>query len=277
MESVPVDFVPGLTAPGPPSPADWLLIVVNDALLFSADGCLPTRAQVEPLLPSDSAMHYLGTFRGQACYYGSAPALTPCPGGFKTLDLRTILREQETGIFHLCCRAAHLLSWRQKHRYCGGCAQPLVDKPDELARQCPACGALVYPRISPAVIVAVIRGTSILLARSKRSRLNFYSVLAGFVEPGETLEECVRREVLEETCIAVKNIRYFASQPWPFPDSLMVGFLADYAGGDLCLDDKELETADWFPADRLPRIPDAPSISRRLIEWFIASNAKTKA
>jgi NAD+ diphosphatase len=273
MATESIDFVPGLIAPGPCSPADRLLIVANDSLLFTADGQIPIRAQIEPVPAAECDLHYLGVWRGHACYYGSAPAVTSGQSGLRSLDLRTVLREQEAAVFSLCSRAVHLLAWRRKNRHCGVCAKPLVDKTDELARHCPACGAIVYPRISPAIIVAVVRDSSILLARSKRSRLNFHSVLAGFVEPGETLEECVRREVLEETHIAVKNIRYFASQPWPFPDSLMIGFTADYAGGELCLDDRELETADWFTADHMPRIPDAPSISRRLIEWFLASHS----
>ncbi|MEJ2041606.1 MAG: NAD(+) diphosphatase, partial [Desulfosarcinaceae bacterium] len=128
-----------------------------------------------------------------------------------------------------------------------------------------------YPRLSPAIIVAVIRNDRILLARNKRFRAPFHSVLAGFVEPGETLEECEQREIGEVVGLAVKNIRYFGSQPWPFPNSLMVGFVAEYASGEITIDRKEIMEADWFPADALPRTPTRISIAGRLIEWFVAS------
>ena len=121
----------------------------------------------------------------------------------------------------------------------------------------------------PAVIVAVIKGNQILLAHSKRFPAKFYSVLAGFVEPGETLEECIHREILEEVGVTVKNIRYFGSQPWPFPNSLMVAFTADYAGGKISIDGNEIMDAGWFTADNLPPIPAKISIARRLIDWFV--------
>jgi NAD+ diphosphatase len=125
-----------------------------------------------------------------------------------------------------------------------------------------------YPRLSPAIIVAVCRDDRLLLAQNKRFRSGYYSVLAGFVEPGETLEECVKREVFEEVNIRVKNIRYFGSQPWPFPNSLMVGFTAEYAGGEIDENKSEIVEADWFTADNLPRIPPQITIARWLIDWF---------
>ena len=132
-----------------------------------------------------------------------------------------------------------------------------------------SCGHQSFPRISPAVIVLVERDNTCLLARSPRFQDGFYSVLAGFAEPGETLEETVAREVLEETGIEVKDIRYFGSQPWPFPDSLMIGFTASYAGGEIRVDGTEILVADWFPFDQLPKIPGRISIARRLIDWFV--------
>jgi len=126
-----------------------------------------------------------------------------------------------------------------------------------------------FPRISPAIIVAVLKGKEILLARAHRFPPRLYSVIAGFVEPGETLEECVRREVKEEVGIEVENICYFGSQSWPFPNSLMVAFTADYANGKITIDETETIDAGWFTAHNLPPIPDKVSISRRLIDWFV--------
>jgi NAD+ diphosphatase len=132
----------------------------------------------------------------------------------------------------------------------------------------------MFPRISPAVIVLVEHEDMILLARANRFQGELYSVLAGFVEPGETLEEAVRREIKEEVGIDVKDIHYFGSQPWPFPDSLMIAFTASYAGGDIKVDGDEITTAGWFKAGNLPEIPGSISIARKLIDWYVAKQMK---
>ncbi len=160
------------------------------------------------------------------------------------------------------------MEWDLSHRFCGRCGAATVLKEGEQARECPACRSLSYPRISPAVIVAVVRGDRILLARAARSPPGLYSVLAGYVEPGETLEECVRREVREETGIEVANLRYFASQPWPFPHSLMIAFTAEHASGEIAVDGVEILDAGWYRADGLPGIPGPMTVARRLIDWF---------
>jgi NAD+ diphosphatase len=139
----------------------------------------------------------------------------------------------------------------------------------ERAKECPKCGLLHFPRLAPAIIVLVERGNELLLARSRHFMPGMYSVLAGFVEPGESLEEAVVREVREEVGISVKDIKYFGSQPWPFPHSLMVGFTATYGCGEITIDDTEIEDAGWFTADKLPRIPGKISIARKLIDWFV--------
>ena len=142
-------------------------------------------------------------------------------------------------------------------------------KQDERAKRCPKCQLLSFPRLSPAIIVMVERGRKkILLARSPHFPTKMYSVLAGFVEPGETIEECVAREIKEEVGITVENIRYFASQPWPFPNSLMLGFTAEYAEGEIKVDGVEIAEAAWFSPDAMPAIPGRISISRRLIDYF---------
>jgi NAD+ diphosphatase len=163
--------------------------------------------------------------------------------------------------------------WQATNRFCGKCGTATVDKPGECAKQCPQCGWAVYPSLSPAVIVAVVRDGALLLARESRFKEGLYSVLAGFVEPGETLEECVRREVREEVGIEVSNIRYFGSQSWPFPDSLMVAFTADYAGGEIDIDPGELIDAGWYRPGELPLVPSRASIARQLIDWFVKQHA----
>ena len=165
--------------------------------------------------------------------------------------------------------AVQLVQWEKNHGYCGRCGERMTDKEDERAKICRRCDLTYYPRLSPAIIVAVTRENQILLARSARFPAGFYRVLAGFVEPGETLEACVAREVFEEVGIVVKNIQYFGSQPWPFPDSLMLGFTAEYADGEIRTDNSEIIDAQWYTRDNLPDIPPKISIARLLIDWFV--------
>lgn len=171
--------------------------------------------------------------------------------------------------FALAGRATQLLDWQRNHRYCGACGKPTMPKSGEFAMACDACNLLVYPRLSPAIMVLVIRDGQLLLARSPHFPPGMYSALAGFVEAGETLEQCVAREVREEVGIEITNLRYFRSQPWPFPNSLMLAFFADYAGGTLTPDPVEISEAGWFPLDALPLLPDKISISRHLIDAAI--------
>jgi NAD+ diphosphatase len=145
----------------------------------------------------------------------------------------------------------------------------LQAKTIERAKECLKCGLLHFPRLAPAIIVLVERGNQLLLARSRHFIPGLYSVIAGFVEPGETLEQAVEREVREEVGIAIKDIRYFGSQPWPFPHSLMIGFTATYAGGNIFLSDSEIEDAGWFTSQNLPALPGKISIARKLIDWFL--------
>jgi len=175
-------------------------------------------------------------------------------------------------LFRLIGKAAHLVYWSENHAYCGRCGSPTENSREERSKICPRCGNVIYPRLSPAVIVAIICGDKILLARTKRSGISFHSVIAGFVEPGESLEECVKREVMEEVGITVKNIRYFGSQEWPFPDSLMLGFTAEHDEGEIKVDQKEIAEADWYTKENLPNIPGKLSIARKLIDWFIETH-----
>lgn len=212
--------------------------------------------------------HFFGMLNGRPCYASEIGDDEAIPEPFSAMELRQVFRCFETDGVQAAGLAGHLLAWHRNHQYCSRCGKPNEDKEDERAKICPECGLINYPRLSPAIIVSVVRNGKILLAHSTRFPENFYSVLAGFVEPGETLEACVGREVFEEVGISVKNISYFGSQPWPFPDSLMVGFTAEYAGGEIKEDGVEISHADWFEPDRLPRIPPRISIARKLIDGF---------
>lgn len=207
----------------------------------------------------------IGELHGFPCYAADVAQLPEIPGGEAT-PLRAIFQLAGAETFALAGRATQLLDWQNNHRFCGKCGTPTAMKAGETAMQCPTCGLLAYPRISPAVMVLVRDGDKLLLGRSPHFKPGVFSALAGFVEPGETLEECAAREVREEVGIEIANLRYFYSQPWPFPNSLMVAFFADYASGTITPDPKEIEAADWFPLDALPLLPDPVSISRRLIE-----------
>jgi NAD+ diphosphatase len=164
-------------------------------------------------------------------------------------------------------RAYQILDWDRNHQFCGRCGTPTVRREDERARTCSKCRRTTYPPVSPAIMVLVTDGARrVLLARKAGWAPGRYSALAGFVEPGEMLEDTVARETREEVGVEVKNIRYFGSQPWPFPHSLMIAFTAEYAGGEVKPDGVEIEEARWFDAAELPNLPASISISRRLIE-----------
>lgn len=170
-------------------------------------------------------------------------------------------------------RAVQLLQWRRTHQFCGRCGAGTAEVPGERAMRCVDCGLLAFPRLAPAVITLVTRDDGrALLARNASFPIPMFSCLAGFVEPGETLEQAVAREVKEEVGIDVRRIRYRSSQPWPFPHSLMIGFEAEWAGGDIAVDGVEIAEAAWFSTDELPPIPPHLSIARHLIDDWIAAN-----
>jgi NAD+ diphosphatase len=195
----------------------------------------------------------------------AAPGAEP-PQGMAWQGLRTLFSVLEDAHFALAGRAVQLVDWDRNHRFCGRCGAETEAKSEERGRVCPACRLTFYPRIAPAVMALVRRGSEMLLGRSPHFPPSMYSALAGFVEPGETLEQCIAREVLEEVGVSVTNIRYFASQPWPFPNSLMIAFFCDYAGGDIRPQETEIEAAGWFDVFQLPQLPSKISIARRLID-----------
>ena len=219
---------------------------------------------------------FLGTLDGRGCFCAELEAGHRLPPGLGLEPLRGLWASLDEQLFWIAGRAFQIVDWERNSRFCGRCGAPTSDKPEERAKVCPACGSVHYPRICPAIIVAITRADTILLARARRFPQALYSVIAGFVDPGESLEECVHREVQEEVGIKIKKLRYFGSQSWPFPNSLMVAFTAEHAAGEICIDRKELVDAGWYRADRLPRIPDRLSIARRLIDWFLDRHSNNR-
>jgi NAD+ diphosphatase len=266
-------FISAVVPPaGLDEPVYWFLFRGDRLLVRIAESAaaVPFVARPAELELAVAGSHYLGSLDGRHCFCGDLGESAEPPEGMSFQGLRRLFGLLDESFFWLAGRAVQIVDWERNHRYCGRCGTPTIGKPSERAKECPRCGLTSFPRLSPAIIVAVERDGSLLLAHAHRQPPGFYSVLAGFVEPGETLEQAVMREIKEEVGIDVANIRYFGSQPWPFPNSLMIAFTAEYAGGDIRLDDEEIADAGWYTAADLPPVPPSISIARRLIDDFVA-------
>jgi NAD+ diphosphatase len=218
--------------------------------------------------------HVVGIVEGDAWWAVDVPHDADDPSYGSAVDLFSYFGRAAQSEWMAAGRAVQIVEWARTHRFCGRCATPTEPSNGERGMKCPACGLISYPRLAPAMIVLVTRGDpgpdqEALLARGVNFPMPMYSCLAGFVEPGEDLEGAVVREVAEEVGIRVTNVSYRASQPWPFPHSLMIGFRAEYDSGDLVLDEIEIADANWYRRDQLPTIPPGISVARRLIdEWL---------
>jgi len=286
---MPRHFTPAISRPDSPTePGLWFLFR-GYRLLVQQDGNLarvPLLSRPEEIGLPVAQNLYLGTLteddRSIHCFCGEVDAEIAPPAGMTFEGLRPLYNQLAEDEFWLAGRAVQIVDWDRTHRFCGRCGAPTVNQAAERSKLCPVCGLTNYPRLAPAIIVRVQRqadnGPQILLARARRFPTSMYSVLAGFVEPGETLEECVQREILEEVGITVTNITYFGSQPWPFPHSLMIAFTADHLAGEIQIDPDEIAEANWFAADALPQTPPPPSIANRLIaSWLLEVGASTLA
>jgi len=232
---------------------------------------VPRTADLRDLGMAPKRSQYLGVLGEQHCFACELEEGSVPPDGMQWSGLRALFGAIDDSMFAVAGRAFQIVDWDRTHQFCGRCGTPTEVKNSERARECPNCKQVHYPRIAPAIMALVRRGHELLLARSPHFAPGMYSALAGFVEPGETLEQTLVREVREEVGIEVANVRYFASQPWPFPHSLMIAFNADYAGGEITPEPGEIEAADWFTLDRLPQaLPSKISISRRLIDAALA-------
>lgn len=259
----------------PDGEARWFFFVGDKALLQEGtDGyTLPLAAAASELGLDAAPAFYLGRLDGVPCMALALPEET-VPPGYKAVDLRTLYGLVQEPAWRVAGLAWQLLHWAETARFCPRTGHPTRHKIGEWAMECPACGFLQYPRVHPCVIVLVHDGDRILLTRQAAWPAGRYGLVAGFVEPAESLEECLRREVREETSLTVDELRYFASQPWPFPHQLMVGFTARYAGGELVVDHTELEDAAWFPIDNPPILPPRPSIARRILDAHLDNFAR---
>jgi NAD+ diphosphatase len=269
-------FVSGLSAPADRSaPAWWFafhrtqLVVVREA----SGARVPLVRSLDEIGVAASPPVYLGTLGDIPVYAAVVPEEAGVPEALDAVELRGLFGVLDDATFALAGRAFQLAEWDRTHRFCGVCGAGTVPAERERARVCPRCGHLHFPRVSPAIIVRIERaeGREILLAHATGFAEGMYSVLAGFVEPGESLEEAVAREIEEEVGVAVDGIRYFGSQPWPFPHSLMVGFTARHAGGEIAVDGHEIDDAGWFGREELPHIPPKLSIARWLIEDWLGT------
>jgi NAD+ diphosphatase len=268
----PDGFEPDVTPGGDADHGEsWMFLTIRGQLASIAEQGIPRPITADELRWLDldvRARHYLGRFRGRDCF--ALHAEGRLPEGYALSDLRGWLGRVEPAVFYLAGRAKQIVEWHDTHRYCGRCGTETEDHAQDRAKVCPSCGVISYPRLSPSIIVLVTRGQEMLLARNANWPTNMYSTLAGFVEPGESIEQTVHREVHEEVGIRVRNLRYLGSQSWPFPNSLMLGFHAEYQSGDIVCQEGEIADAQWFRFDELPNVPPGTAISRWLIDDFIA-------
>lgn len=188
------------------------------------------------------------------------------PEGYQLIPIRELIQSWSTTDFLQASRAVQLLEWRRNHKFCSHCGHPTDIHTKEYAMVCPACAYHQYPRVQPCIITIITKGhDEVLLAKSAHNKSNMYGLIAGFVEVGETLEEAVQRETLEEVGLKLKNIRYMSSQPWPFPSNLMIAFHAEYDSGEIELQLEEISDAQFFKFDQLPEIPFKGSIAHAMI------------
>jgi NAD+ diphosphatase len=258
---------------------DWWFLFQNDRILVRLDQDDQDRVTV-PLLEAPNLpglilaeARRIGRLEERDSFAAIIEGDPIPPEGMAFLELRQLFDRLDEESFRMALAAKHTVEWERTSQFCGCCGTKAEFREHLKGKECPHCRHLTFPRISPAVIVLVERGDKVLLARSARFTDKFYSVLAGFVEPGESLEETVHREIREEVGIEVGNISYFGSQPWPFPDSLMIAFTAAYKGGQIRIDGEEIIEAGWFAWNELPRIPGKISIARALVDWFVAKHS----
>jgi len=248
-------------------------ILQNDNLLLLHGRTLPSGTS----LKSHFIRHYpMGEFNSISCYCAEISVDAKLPEDLQPAPFRKALEILGKNWFTAATKAISIIAWDKNHQFCGRCSEKTIYKSSAFERVCTHCGLSFYPRISPSIIVLIKKDDSILMSRSHHFVKGAWGLIAGFVEVGESMEDAVHREVSEEVGIRIKNLRYFGSQFWPFPDSMMIAFTADYASGELRIDSSELESADWYRHDNLPGGPSySLSIAKKLIDHFIAEQKQS--
>ncbi len=273
---LPSSFATLWSPPDNVAPGGYWFIFCAGKLLVTAAAASPdspgiAKGERPPLPVTDR--YFIGMLDGVACWAAGCNDIEP-PAGLAFEALRGLFNRLPDSLIAVAGRGAQVVEFHRTHRHCGVCAALTEVDDFGRARRCQACGEIAYPRIAPAMMVLVKReaghGRELLLARGARFSLPIYSALAGFVEPSESVEECVHRETFEEVGVRIRNLRYFGSQSWPFPHSLMIAFTADHESGDISCETGEIVDAQWFPLDSLPELPGRLSIARRLINAAIA-------
>jgi len=260
----------------------WWFIIANDQILLQPQGDFIPYGNLDDLpLSAELVINKikLGVYQSSPCYLVTLPEQHDLGFG-EYDDLRFLLGRVDDLLFEMAGRAFQIKLFYQTHQYCGQCGEKMHPINWEIAMKCYHCEHRCYPRISPCIIVGIRKENKILLALHRRHQKNnnpIYTVLAGFVEAGETLETCIHREVYEEAHIRVKNIEYVASQPWPFPHSLMMGYIAEYDSGDIKIDQKELCSADWYEMNNLPNVPNHGTLARQLINKLVNQSGQQTA
>jgi NAD+ diphosphatase len=284
--AAPGDFIEGIQIPEPlPERSLWFMFRGNQLLVVAgppsgsspedprawprpSSACVPVIADPGDVGLATRSTLYLGRLGDKHCFAANVDENVDSPEGYEWYRLRALFGVLDDVEFSLAGRARQLVQWDLSHCYCGRCGSRTEAHPNERSRVCCECNLAAYPRLAPAVMVLVRKlPNRILLARGAHFPSGMYSALAGFVDPGESLEQCVRREVFEEVGVSITNLRYFASQPWPFPHSLMIAYIADWFEGEITIDGNEIVDAGWYSINDLPIIPSPISIARRLIDY----------
>ena len=256
---------------GTPMADDRVILLYQRQTVLSCaagQGMFPFWREVHDIFPVVQRWFFIGEYDGCRYFAAEVPELPELPISLKELQIRQFLFEYSEDYQMALCRAKGIIAWMQQHRYCGRCRAGLKPSANDSGLQCPDCNAVYYPQLAPAVIVGITRnnGKELLLAHNRNFAGNMYSLIAGFVEAGESVEAAVHREVWEECSIRIKNLKYITSQMWPFPNSLMLAFTAEYDSGTAEADGGELSDLGWFTVDEHPELPSPGSVARLVID-----------
>lgn len=249
---------------------EYWFVFQNDQLLLMNSTTLLQKDTLTFLQSNFIRQYYIGPFNEISCYCAEIDKDISLPSNLVLTPLRKVFERLGMDWYVAATKAYSIINWDKNHQFCGRCGNKTTNRKGTFERLCPECGLAFYPRISPSIIVLVKKDDDILMARGPHFPPGRFGLIAGYVEAGEGVEDAVHREVFEEVGIRIKNLHYFGSQSWPFPDSLMIAFIAEYESGTLNIDYTEIESAGWYHYDNLPSFPSSFSIARKLVDYFLA-------